>query len=525
MIQIVHGDPDEKLSGATSSFFILPFRYKITDIANKDCPELFYKEIDTNSNDEQWTERKRYFNRETACVLFEHTKRFRITPSTWESSDESIYPKLIEFKPEKETVYKVKIAPPEIVLFEISDSDFKKAEKSDIFQSGFLIVKTYFISESGKQAPSFENLLHFNERFRYWRKLYDKHDGKLRELSNLIGNRSNLTKEEETLELYLRRWQRLLTIPFSHTAGGKQQFYQFFPDQWCQDAEQWFLDELGTSSTNHKETGWIIFNDNRTFVWSNAVLAGGADILQKLNPDNNVVTEPEAFGHWVKLLNVDHPSSDNWWSSDNDLQLNDVTSFEKRWCANRTYTRWAQRGTLYGFNYHSGVMLSGKCHEPPLSTTFRRHYFDMILLMLYLRNTIFRFSNEINVLTAPVRLGQKKNWRQRFLVILTAPVRLFIKKNWERNFLVIRKEFAIFTNLYQFPLISNQQQMLEMYQIARKHLDIDELFHEVEEEIRNTHDYFSAEKSNQLNNIMLWLTVIATVSALYALPWKEFLFS
>jgi len=63
-------------------------------------PDIFYREIKTDDNDRQWTERKRYFSRETSCVLFERARRFQITdPKAWESSSDShIHTKTIEYK-------------------------------------------------------------------------------------------------------------------------------------------------------------------------------------------------------------------------------------------------------------------------------------------------------------------------------------------------------------------------------------------------------------------------------------------
>ncbi len=515
MIKIIPGDPEKIAGGATSSFFILPFRYKITPINIKNPPDIFYREVETHHNNKQWTERKRYFSRETSCVLFERTRRFQITdPEAWKnSSDSHIHPKTIEFKatPDKkygsaaepETIYKVKIEPPEVILFEYSENN---ATESDIFQTGLLVVKTWFSDEEGLPAAKLEHLLHFNERFRYWRKNYTEHEVELRELSNLTGGRKNLDDEEENLELYIHRWQRLLTIPFSRKdEDGRYRYYQFIPDMWCEEAENWFLDELGHRSDNNKDTGWIIYNDTRTFVYTNAVIEGGSKAFEKFNRDRDIVTEPEAFGHWVKLLNIDALSAAQWWRLDNDTTLNDASHFEEKWAKKRSYKRWAHEGTLYGFNYHASAMLSGPCAEPPLSKTFRRHYFDMTILLLYLRISIFRFSNAMNENTIPAMSAKKTG-------------------NWEKDFLKLRKKFAFFTNLYQFPLISNQQQMLEMYQIARENMDIDELFKEVENEIKNTHEYFSIEESEKRNQTLLWIAGIGMVigaAGLFSVPWGE----
>ena len=178
---------------------------------------------------------------------------------------------------------------------------------------------------------------------------------------------------------------------------------------------------------------------------------------------------------------------------ENDESTAKTTSFERDWALPRIYRRWAHWGSVYGFNYHSGACIT-PAGDFPLSRTFRRHYFDMILLLLYIRVSIFRISG---------RLSQ-----------LTGCMHSMKLEKAEKEFLVLRREFAYFTNLYQFPLVSNQQQMLEMYQIARKQMDLDDLYKEVEEEIQNTHEYFSIENANRLNRILYWVAWIGLLLAL-----------
>ena len=68
------------------------------------------------------------------------------------------------------------------------------------------------------------------------------------------------------------------------------------------------------------------------------------------------------------------------------------------WAAERTYRRWAHYGTLYGYTYHSGTMLSGPSYEPPTCQHFKEFYFEQALLMLYIRVGLFRFSKELTSL-------------------------------------------------------------------------------------------------------------------------------
>ncbi|HFD31620.1 MAG TPA: hypothetical protein ENJ28_02740 [Gammaproteobacteria bacterium] len=524
-MHIVSGHPHQKTlnqnkdrlieEGATSSIFILPFKYQIQALGqNRESSKnkVIYQPVDMQDKQMQWAERQRYFSRETACVLYEHARRYRVNYKSWLQSDNKQHPKIICFKPKDDngesisTIYRVKIEAPEIILFENHDIDFKEKQIADNFKTGFLIIRTYFEPILNQPPPKYEHLLHFNERFRYWRPAFDEHYQQMQELHGLVDPDFLAKKqgglEDEITELYLKRWQRFLEIPFAKNINGQECLYKLFPNEWSNRAEAWFRDEIRQKSTRRHKKGWILYNDTRAYVCTNAIINGGAHSLKKFNINKEITSEPEAFGHWVKLLNIDAISDNGWLTKDNEKSLNYTTEFERNWAKDRTYTRWAHFGTLYGFNYHSFVSLSGPCSEPPISKTFRRHYLDMILLLLYLRITIFRFSDQMNRLTIPA-MHNKYYYEDKF---------------WEDKFRKLRKDFAFFTNLYQFPLISNQQQMLEMYQYARKHLDIDELFKEVEDEIKNTHEYFSMESSRDLNEAMANLSKWGLRITLFALP-------
>jgi hypothetical protein len=62
---------------------------------------------------------------------------------------------------------------------------------------------------------------------------------------------------------------------------------------------------------------------------------------------------------------------------------------------------------------------------------------------------------------------------------------------------LLREQFATFTVLYRFPMPSNQQQSIEMYEINRKYFDLDDFFEEVQHEIDNTHDFMETIEANE----------------------------
>jgi len=59
-------------------------------------------------------------------------------------------------------------------------------------------------------------------------------------------------------------------------------------------------------------------------------------------------------------------------------------------------------------------------------------------------------------------------------------------------------------------LISNQQQGVELYACARKFMDVDELYREVEKEISTSHEYLDQQQQRKQSDITTLLTVVAT---------------
>lgn len=237
--------------------------------------------------------------------------------------------------------------------------------------------------------------------------------------------------------------------------------------------------------------------DNRCYVWTAVLINDGGNALNKVfnNPLSSKL-QAHHFGHWVKLLNIDSP--DNTPQSTHEKN----SDFEKKWAKARTYKRWQKQGNWYGFNYHSGVMLAD-LSPPYLCRVFREQYFDQTLLLLYLRTTSFRFSRKLSLI---IHEQQKQPNG---------------KNEWLKNIRQVRREFSHFAILYQFPSLSNQQQAIEMYTLARECLDIDELYREVQEEIANTHDFLEQAETNKLSNaanlLARWGVPIAATSVVASL--------
>lgn len=466
MFSLIDGNPDE--TPASFSRFVLPFAYQLLP---DDGGTAVYE---SDEAPEIW--RRRYLTYETAQVLFGRARWFRLSCLDPEAGSGF-------FNLPGERRLRAKMAAPRLVLFEYPVSG--QTVELDKLRTGFLIVELYFPKEETNllNPPEISDFLYLNELFRYWRKPYLQHerDGSVpggRGYAEFLkewpyGLHGGKLGDESEDTWYWGRWQGLLTLPILHA------------DQEPKHRK------LLLSIPSEERGDWSIHADDRTYVWTCALLEKGGNALRaafppKSDPPSDSPLAAHDYGHWIKLLNVDSPG-------ETPEATHATRLFEREWAKPLTYRRWEESGTFYGFTPHSGAMLGPRISEPPLWEHFGQMYFDQILLLLYVRTTLFRFSEEITRISARARNAGEHGHDE-----------------WRRAFESLRRDFALFTNLYQFPSLSNQQQAVEMYKIARKAMEIDDLFREVQSEINASHDYLVMLNEQRQAEMSTLLTVVAT---------------
>lgn len=464
LLELECGNPQEK--PATFSRFVFPFAYSPKDTEKskaesaKEKSTLHYVDCSvpelSKSKDHLVESRKDYFTYETAEVLFESAKWLEMEKRGWEGAswkNVTLYCRGKEIN--------VAMLPPRLVLFEWP---FKKNRKcsqvskaSEILRTGFLMVDLYFHDpENDVDKPELDDLLLINDFFRFFRCPYDTHAEQFGELLSEVPIDYDTSDPRKvgnpavsSEDAYLHRWTNLLK--FQAKVDG--QAFELF------------------SAPNAN----LPYADNRAYVWSAAILKDGAGALQKAFSSSD--WQAHHYGHWIKFLNVDSPDTKSYCPSKTHRN---VKQFEKAWAEERTYHRWEEDGTWYGFNYHSGVMLGPPMDESsiPVWRHFRQMYFDIALLMFYVRVSLFRFSRYLTEI-AP-RSGE-------------------YDKAKKEDFSRLRGLFSVFTIRYQFPLLSNQQQAVEMYTLTRQQFDIEELYAEVKEEIDNTNEFLEARDQGKIS--------------------------
>ena len=525
MIDLVAGDPNKvygdeecetppgegkKPTGASYTRFIFPFAFSpVPERTGSKRPRLFFEQCGREEmNMPDWLRRRRYFTPETDQVLYESASWFVLKERIGNGNERESSGRTIRnwqgdrifhlFK----RACRVAFSKIQLVLFEwnpeFGGQQHFEQSTQNLFYSGFLLIDCHFLRPKPSdawQSPTFEDLLVFNELFRYWRCPFDDH---AQCMADFFGEGhilpDLLTKDARDAVLrdfYLERWLRVLEISLLDSHGRR---WRLFPDEWSENTRKWWGREASSHKTaidSRKQDSphCLAYMDDRAFVWTCALIKdGGAKRVKRRYYHDD--TPAEEMGHWIKLLNVDRP----------DVDMKTATDFEMEWCKDRTYKRWEHYGTLYGFNYHSGAMLAGPIADPPTWDHYRKMYADMILLMLYVRVTLFRFSKELSRLSFAAR--RETNVQEA---------------NLHNGFKRLRKDFMLFTNLYQFPLISNHQQAIEMYTRARRYMDVDDLFKEIQQEVNSTHEFIEVTVTSSIQKRAEDLALFAVPASLVAI--------
>ena len=248
MIPLVYGDPAQDQTPASYTRFVLPFAYSPTLCRERQglCAYTPSPPADI------W--RRNYLTAETAAVLFGRARWLELKGI--EPLDGHIH--------RKGKTITVRVKPPRLVLFEWPAQPDVQVQDgpSDPLQIGFLIVEASFPLQ--QEPPDLDDLLAFNEKFRYWQRPYERHeditgyrDFLARYPSN-IQEPSRLVRDAELSEIYFGRWASLLTFPIEDRDGKR---WRLFPEAWEQQARLWVENEQQLWNS-----GWIVYTlDDQVF--------------------------------------------------------------------------------------------------------------------------------------------------------------------------------------------------------------------------------------------------------------------
>ncbi|MEI6569533.1 MAG: hypothetical protein WCR20_22850, partial [Verrucomicrobiota bacterium] len=372
--KIAVGDPLAKR--ASFSRFVLPFAWEAQELkaTNPVFPRFRRATakdwIHSAIENEQVVDedRCRYFTPETAELLYHRASWFVLEENEQVAPGPGAVWKTIKVKSglkDAQHTYQIALRPPALILFEDSPSAGRYGQDAtgDLLRSGFLVIEAFFPDEN--KPPSFEDMLRFNEIFRFWRCPFEKHATEFcaAELNSIyegmFGVDPATDRGQNHQRLYTDRWAKLFRHPIMDLP---EQSFFVMPQKWLNEEASSF----GGIHQRNGDPHWLVHPDDRAFTVACAFLDGETSIPDRSPAEKETVSwvsevaaafedvgssPPSLAGHWVKLLNIDRP-----YLPDDD---GFCSRFEYDWAMKRTYRRWAHSGTLHGFTPHSMALMAG----------------------------------------------------------------------------------------------------------------------------------------------------------------------
>lgn len=193
-------------------------------------------------------------------------------------------------------------------------------------------------------------------------------------------------------------------------------------------------------------------------------------------------------GDFVRLCFVDGPGEGDFPRSESYLE-----DFERKYC----YDAFWHYGTRYMFSGYSMIAFGQGNPDNPndffchtIGRNFRRHYFQMGLLIQFQFAALLAFSHRVSEAT---RLKPEKG------------------DDWFRAELqLIEEDFLTFEQRYWFTQISNQMQAREMYDLWLERTGVRKIYEEVRDQVRAANDFLDARAQQRQVAAAERLSIVAT---------------
>jgi len=173
--------------------------------------------------------------------------------------------------------------------------------------------------------------------------------------------------------------------------------------------------------------------------------------------------------------------NDKWYEYvfvDNDEATVKNKKFKKKLLSQATYTRWSGNNTLYGVTRYSFVALTDRSWFATniLHPHMRAMYFQMTILLLALRTSVLRFSDEIASLASLPDFSVDKTDK-------------------------VYKKYLLFYNRLYFKEVTHQDQGIELYDIALKQMKIPEHIEKLDNKFPKLFEYAKLKESEKIEKL------------------------
>ncbi len=192
-----------------------------------------------------------------------------------------------------------------------------------------------------------------------------------------------------------------------------------------------------------------------------------------------------------KLVNENYIKSDEWYKYvfvDNGEKTVFSPEMQTKLIKEATYDRWMN----YKYNEKCSLTLYGVCRYSfvCISTIdfplfhMKTMYFQMVTLLLATRASIIRFSDEIAAVATSKDIDRLQPLYEQYLT---------------------------FYNRLYFKEVTHQDQGIELYDIARKQMRIDEHMEKLDNKFSKLFEYANLKANNETSNQMNKLTIMGAV--------------
>jgi Mg2+ and Co2+ transporter CorA len=188
-----------------------------------------------------------------------------------------------------------------------------------------------------------------------------------------------------------------------------------------------------------------------------------------------------------------YTNNPNWYKYifvDTGLLTVQNENMRERLLNEATYDRWSDYGTFTGISRYSFVILSSS--EETLKENnaefiighSKSMYFQMMTILLAIRTSILRFSDELAPVATPEHIGKLKTLYEKYL--------------------------SFYNRLY-FKEVTHQEQGIELYDIALKQMKIPEHMEKLDGKFTKLHDFASLQADKKSTKAMNRLTILGAV--------------
>jgi hypothetical protein len=235
--------------------------------------------------------------------------------------------------------------------------------------------------------------------------------------------------------------------------------------------------------------------------------AGAAHINHSVTPAEVALPEQRDFyllsrGDWVRLCNGDTSGTDPLPYAPAFL-----ADFESCHCYDRFVasdaTDSASRTMFAG--YHTCFAGAGWYFDKLISHHFRRHYFQMALVLTMEHASLLALSSRISALVREFK-GKPEASRD--------PI---AQKKFRKGIVDVQKEFLDFVHIYRFTGVSNQIQPMEMFTLWRRSLGLDQMFADVKQELEAAGAFALATEQADQSEAANRLSIVATLGVVAGL--------